>query len=268
MTRIQAVAGVAWVRAQPNRDASPESQLLAGEYFDVEETVNGWARGKCSYDGFPGFVELRDFSGELTCPSHAVMARVAPVLAEPFIHSHPIGYLSFGSAVTVTEESDRFFRWSRGGWLYRVHVTPWPLVSEDIISVVKAIEGTPFVWGGRSAFGMDCAGFVQFSLGCLGWRLPRDLPDQLLALMPCDDPGAPCDVVFLRRAGELFHAGVLVDAHTIAHSGRRFAGIGSESLTRYLRGFDIDAKWQSRSSVEVIFGRIDAASSQDFQKRK
>ena len=115
---------------------------------------------------------------------------------------------------------------------------------------------------------MDCSGFVQFSLGCLGCRLPRDLPDQLLAMLPCAAPGASCDVVFLRRGGELFHAGVLVDAQTIAHAGRRFAGIGSESLTRYLRGYDIDAKWQSRSSVEVIFRRVNPAGNENFKERK
>jgi len=260
VTRIQVVAGIAWLRAQADRDASPESQLLAGEYFDVAETVNGWANGKCAVDGFSGFVDLSDFSIELSRPSHAVAARVAPVLAEPSTHSHPTGYLSMGSAVTVTEASDRFLRWDRGGWLYKVHLAPWPLIWDDITSVVKALEGTPFVWGGRSAFGMDCAGFVQFSLGCLGWSIPRDLPEQFLALMPCEAPGAPCDVVFLRRGGELFHAGVLIAPDTIAHAGRRFAGIGAEPLGRYLRCHDIDAKRQSRSQVEVIFGRIDVSN--------
>jgi hypothetical protein len=258
VTRIQAVVGVTWVRSQPHCDASLESQLLAGEFFDVSETADGWAKGKCSNDGFPGFVELSDFSTELAMPSHAVVARVTPVLAEPFIHSQPTEYLSLGSAVTVAEASGRFLRWTRGGWIYKVHLAPWPHIGKDIGSIMKIIEGTPFVWGGRSAFGMDCSGFVQFALGCLGWCLPRDLPEQCLALVPCEAPDAPCDVVFLRHSGgELFHAGVLIDADTIAHAGRRFAGLGTEPLSRYLRRYDIDSRWQAKPAIDVLYRRID-----------
>ena len=45
---------------------------------------------------------------------------------------------------------------------------------ETVIAHAKSLTGTPYLWGGKTAGGIDCSGLLQTSYGAVGVRLPRD----------------------------------------------------------------------------------------------
>jgi hypothetical protein len=51
--------------------------------------------------------------------------------------------------------------------------------TELIWSIGKEWVGTPYQWGGRSRFGVDCSGFIQVLMARIGIPIPRDSKDQL-----------------------------------------------------------------------------------------
>ena len=49
---------------------------------------------------------------------------------------------------------------------------------ERAIAAALRLQGTPYLWGGRTSAGIDCSGLVQTAFGTAGIRLPRDSDQQ------------------------------------------------------------------------------------------
>ncbi len=82
---------------------------------------------------------------------------------------------------------------------------------------------TPYQWGGRSIFGIDCSGFVQTTYKQLGIDLPRDAWQQAQVGKTVDKlKDAVCgDLAFFDDKDEIVHVGLLLDnGHIIHASGR------------------------------------------------
>lgn len=93
--------------------------------------------------------------------------------------------------------------------------------TESLIRHSKRLIHAPYLWGGKTIFGIDCSGFVQVVFNCAGIDLPRDAYQQA-------EIGDPVDFVGTARAGDLvffdndegriIHVGMLLDSETIVHA--------------------------------------------------
>jgi cell wall-associated NlpC family hydrolase len=85
---------------------------------------------------------------------------------------------------------------------------------ERVIANAFNLQGTPYVWGGRTSAGVDCSGLVQTSFGAHGVYLPRDADQQslvglLVANRQCRDGLRRGDVLFfLSKRGTVHHTAI------------------------------------------------------------
>jgi cell wall-associated NlpC family hydrolase len=92
---------------------------------------------------------------------------------------------------------------------------------ELILQIAMKYLNTPYLWGGRSVFGIDCSGFVQQVYRFFGIKLPRDAYQQaiegeligFLQESKCGDLA-----YFDNQEGKIIHVGILIDAETIIHA--------------------------------------------------
>ena len=54
------------------------------------------------------------------------------------------------------------------------HATPLDQTERDFVAVAERLVGTPYLWGGRTSFGLDCSALLQQSLAAAGIACPRD----------------------------------------------------------------------------------------------
>jgi cell wall-associated NlpC family hydrolase len=98
--------------------------------------------------------------------------------------------------------------------------------------VAEALLSTPYLWGGTSAFGIDCSGLVQLSMRMAGRTVPRDTDMQASGLGEPFDPGA--DLAGLRRGDLVFwkgHVAIMLDGKNIIHANGHAMMVSRERLS-------------------------------------
>jgi cell wall-associated NlpC family hydrolase len=195
------------------------TQALMGERVTVyDRNGEGFAWGQLNSDGYVGWLPDRVLAKPVGKATHKITALRTFAFPGPSIKLPPVDTLVLGAAVTVIRD-DGVFAVTRHGWyLPRQHVRPIDRHADDFVAVAEQFAGTPYLWGGKSSFGIDCSGLVQVSLNAAGIGCPRDSD------MQQDGLGRALDAAEskkLRRGDLMFwkgHVAIVRDADTIVHA--------------------------------------------------
>ena len=82
--------------------------------------------------------------------------------------------VSLGATVRVVDIEGSFAQIASGEWLFAKHLVDLSFVNDDLVGTALKFLGTPYLWGGRSAEGLDCSALLQLALGLAGVPAPRD----------------------------------------------------------------------------------------------
>lgn len=216
---------VADLRAEPVDRAERVSQALFLTPLWKLATHEDWYRVRTP-GGYEGWIKASHtfiFSGPE--PLWKVALPIVEVLAEGT--GRVLGRLTLDTRIPgeLGEEGIRL-AWPDGrlGLIPRAAVQPcsWTGDIQDLLTLAQRLIGTPYLWGGTSAFGLDCSGLVQrlFHFVFNHW-LPRDSRDQrkVGARVPQFGQLAPGDLVFFPgHVGLWLGEGRLI--HASAHAGQ------------------------------------------------
>ena len=180
-------------------DAPQDTEALFGERLTVyADDGEGWAFVQLAGDGYVGYVPSEALRPPGLEATHKVAAPRTFIFPGPDIKLPPTGALGFGSRVAVRELRDKFAV-TREGFLFAGHLAPLDRREPDVVEVAGRFVGVPYLWGGRSALGLDCSGLVQTALAACGLPCPRDSDMQERALgeaLPLDAPLQRGDLLF------------------------------------------------------------------------
>lgn len=198
------------------------SQALYGETFVVYQTEGYWAWGQLMTDGYVGWVSaLSLVASDETKPTHLVSAPLTRATNES-IKVLGNGPMPMGAQLRVSEASisvggsSAAFTQSDAGALPAAHIRTLDDQASDWVTVAELFTHTPYVWGGRSALGIDCSALVQLALQQAGIPCRRDSDMQehdLGATVHRDDGLLRGDLVFWPG-----HVGIMLDDATLFHA--------------------------------------------------
>jgi cell wall-associated NlpC family hydrolase len=210
---------IAPLRSAPTTDAEQMTQALKGERVTIyDRNGEGWAWGQLVSDGYVGWLPDSALARPTAPPTHKVTALWTFAFPGPSIKLPPAEALPMWSTVMVTREEGTFAVTSDGRYLPRQHLGALDAIAPDFVAVAERFVGTPYLWGGKSAFGIDCSGLVQIALTSAGTGCPRDSD------MQRDGLGrdlSAAEQKHLQRGDLIFwkgHVAIARDATTIVHA--------------------------------------------------
>lgn len=171
----QVCAPQAPIRVAPRFDAPLATEALCGETLTIYDMKDGWGWVQLHSDGYVGYTPLDGISVMPEKPTHKVASRLTYVYPAPDMKQPPFMRLGFSAAVTALGAPDgKFVETSRGGFVFADHLVGINERVRDFVRVAERFVGAPYLWGGKTATGIDCSGLVQISLQAAGIPCPRD----------------------------------------------------------------------------------------------
>ncbi|MBR8538267.1 C40 family peptidase [Carboxylicivirga sediminis] len=216
------------VRNEASERSEMVTQLLFGDTFDVLEREGDWCKIQLHDDNYLGWVNAKlvvklsekEVERWMNAEKWTVPAPFIRVVSEPDKTTH---LLSGGSSVFFNS-SDRnsFTIGNKEYYLSGNYNASKPAGS--IADNATAFINAPYLWGGRSFYGIDCSGFTQVVLKMAGLQLPRDASQQveLGSIISFVEEAALGDLAFFdNEEGAITHVGICLGKGDIIHASGR-----------------------------------------------
>ncbi|HEX9436098.1 MAG TPA: C40 family peptidase [Candidatus Limnocylindria bacterium] len=224
--RLIVTRGLVDVRAEPRDDSELVDQMHYGEGGAILARRSGWAFIQ-SEDHYFGWIPE---SAAAAAASRGGFRIVALPLAE--VHERPdagspvVDRVPAGTWLALHPRlDDRGWIWAPPGWLALDATVLYdelphrPPTAADLIVTAEAFLGVPYLWGGTTALGIDCSGFVQQVYRLNGIRLDRDAHQQAMEGRAVDVPAAG-DLIFFGKDA-VTHVALATGERTFIHAPQR-----------------------------------------------
>ncbi len=202
------------------------TQLLFGEHYTVIETTEEWLKIITAFDNYECWINMKQ---HFKIPE-TIFLRLQK--QEQYYSSELIQIItnkksqinfpiSFGATLPLLEKNTiniESFTFDFDG---RITKSNEKKTANDIISSAYLFINAPYLWGGKSPFGIDCSGFTQLVYKVNGYKLPRDASQQVELGTPLSfvEEAEAGDLAFFdNEEGNIVHVGLLLNNEQIIHA--------------------------------------------------
>jgi cell wall-associated NlpC family hydrolase len=208
------------IRKEAAHRSEMVSQLLFGEYADIIEEEAQFFQVRCRFDGYEGWIQknqLAEVEGIIETNAYIGSWSSSITIKGERIHV-PFATPFFNEMIHFTPRKEAVS--------YSTKENIWDVadISKDARSLATAYKmflGSPYLWGGKSVFGIDCSGFVQQVFKLCGITLLRDAylqAEQGEAVQGFENAELGDLAFFHNEKGRITHVGLIIENNKIIHA--------------------------------------------------
>ncbi|WP_430409408.1 NlpC/P60 family protein [Kordia sp.] len=203
------------LRAEPSDTSELVSQVLYGEHFKVLEKRKKWSRIRIAYDKYEGWIDNKQYlevSEDIYKEKNKEELKLSSDLVEFITDEKLLMPIPIGAVLNSL---------SLLSHQYDGNIVSGILPKENIVKTSYMYLGAPYLWGGKTPFGIDCSGFTQMVYKLNGYKLLRDASQQAtqgeaLSFIEESEPG---DLAFFdNEEGTIIHVGIIMEDNYIIHA--------------------------------------------------
>lgn len=218
------------IRADAGEKSEMISQMLFGEICKIETDKDGFAlivNQKDDYKGWADKKMLSEISEDeyITIADSPNFVTCAPIADLVCKTDNTVYRLSAGSILPMYDIATDSFRICNKTFSMQPSLVSYLLQSnkENIKPAALMFMNAPYLWGGKTIFGIDCSGFVQTVYGMCGFQLPRDSSQQqaIGETVDCVDNAEVGDLIFFKKNNRITHVGIYLGEKKIIHASGR-----------------------------------------------
>lgn len=202
------------------------TQLLFGETYIVEEGTEEWLKIITSFDNYSCWLNIKQHNplsestfekinkSKTICNSDLVQ-----IIKNKKLNTNiPI---TVGAVLPFLKDNEMQFDSHHFSFEGTTVDTSIKNNAQKISQTAYLFLNSPYLWGGRSPFGIDCSGFTQLVFKLNGHKIPRDASQQVELGTPLSfvEEAEAGDLAFFdNEEGNIIHVGILLDNLNIIHA--------------------------------------------------
>lgn len=197
------------------------SQVLFGEHFEILEKHNQWYKIKLQYDNYEGWIDSKQMQ-PISESSYQNLTDDTIILNADLLEyitgtNNLMLPIPLGASLSFLNHHDI----NKDNYEFEGTKTSGKKNKNNLIKTSFMYLNAPYLWGGKTPFGIDCSGFTQMVYKLNGYHLLRDASQQAtqgeaLSFIEESEPG---DLAFFDNdEGSIIHVGIIMDDNYIIHA--------------------------------------------------
>ena len=211
------------LRATTSDTSEMVNQVLFGETFEIIEEDKEWSKIRLTFDNYEGFINNKQFI-KITENTFSNLIAKKPFYSGEILdfitnNKNELTTIPIGASLPFYNQGKLLI--NEETYFYEGGVLSEKKSKKEILQTAFNYLNTPFLWGGKTPFGIDCSGFTQMVYKLCGYHLLRDAKEQatqgeVLSFIEECEAG---DLAFFdNEEGEIIHVGIILNDYHIIHA--------------------------------------------------
>lgn len=213
--------GIVPIRSEASDRSEMVSQLLFGDAFKIIETSPKWTKIQTAFDSYEGWIDNKQFQ-EITENQYNSLENSEIVLNGELIdfisyETNQLMPIPLGSSLNFLDNNEV----NKANFQFEGKKECGVKPKDNLLKTAFLYLNAPYLWGGKTPFGIDCSGFTQMVYKLNGYKLLRDASQQAkqgeaLSFIEESEPG---DLAFFDNdEGNIIHVGIMMENNYIIHA--------------------------------------------------
>ena len=215
------ILSVVPIREQASDQSEMTTQLIFGEHYKILESKKKWSKIQIAHDKYVGWIsnnqiyrinqeEYEKLEKEIPTLTTDILDIIEGETHQPIVIGSVLPTYKSDHAL-INNKMFKFLGKKTQGFSQKKH----------LINNAMIFLNAPYLWGGRTPFGIDCSGFTQIIYRLQGINIPRDAYKQAeigttLSFINESEEG---NLAFFDNAeGKIIHVGIIMKKNYIIHA--------------------------------------------------